>query len=101
VEVSFNVTNEGDRAGTEIAQLYVDDVCTSLSAPAKTLRRFARVELDPGATQRVRFTLQAEDLALIGKDGAPVVEPGEFRVLVGGSSRDEDLIPATFTLVEH
>ncbi len=99
VRVAFDVTNLGERAGTEIVQLYLNDVYTSLSTPAKTLRRFARVALDPGATHRVTFTLDAEDFAFVGHEGEPVVEPGEFQVLVGGSSRSSDLITASFTLL--
>ena len=98
VEVVVDVTNRGERGGVEIVQLYVNDVFTTLSTPSKTLRRFARVELEPGQTRAVEFALGPADLAFVGRDGRPVVEPGEFRVLVGGSSRDEDLLEASFVV---
>jgi beta-glucosidase len=96
VEVTVNVKNVGARRGTEVVQLYLNDVFTTLSTPEKTLKRFARVELDPGASQRVEFSLEFDDLAFIDQRGARVVEPGEFEVMVGGSSRDVDLQKATF-----
>lgn len=98
VSVSVEVTNVGTRAGTEIVQLYLNDVYTTYSTPSKTLKRFARVALDPGQSSTVRFDLEPADLAYIGKDCLPLVEPGEFEVMVGASSRDEDLLRARFEL---
>ncbi|MBN2194545.1 MAG: glycoside hydrolase family 3 C-terminal domain-containing protein [Polyangiaceae bacterium] len=98
VTVSIEVTNQGDRAGTEIAELYLRDLYSTLSTPTKRLRRFARIELRQGETRRLEFTLVDEDLAYVGRDGQPVVEPGEFEVMVGGSSRDEDLLRARFVV---
>ena len=98
IAVSVDVTNRGSRTGTEIAQLYVNDVFSTLSTPSKTLRRFARVELGPGETRRLTFDLDDADLAYVGRDGRPVLEPGDFEVMVGGSSRDEDLLRARFVL---
>jgi beta-glucosidase len=98
LEVAFDVTNRGARAGTEIVQLYVNDLFTTLSTPAKTLRRFARIDLAPGETRRVRFALDADDLAYVGRDGNQVVEAGEFEVLVGGSSDPDDLATASFVV---
>jgi beta-glucosidase len=98
VGVAVTITNLGARTGTEIAQLYVNDVITSLSTPTKTLRRFARVELSPGESRRIVFMLGDEDLAFVGRDGQPVIESGQFEIKVGGSSRDEDLLTGQVTL---
>jgi beta-glucosidase len=100
VALSVDVKNIGARAGTEIVQLYLNDVFTTLSTPSKTLKRYARVRLEPGQTTTVRFELEPSDLSYIGKDCLPIIEPGEFEVLVGRSSRDEDLLKARFELAD-
>jgi beta-glucosidase len=99
VQVEVTVKNTGGRAGTEIVQLYLNDVFTSLSTPEKTLQRYARVHLERGQSEVVRFELGPSDLSFIGRDGKPLTEPGEFEVLVGSSSRNEDLLKARFTLL--
>jgi beta-glucosidase len=99
VTISVNVKNSGGRAGTEIVQLYLNDIFTSLSTPEKTLKRYQRVHLERGQSQTVTFELSPDDLSYIGKDGRPVTEPGEFEVMVGSSSRNEDLLKARFTLL--
>jgi beta-glucosidase len=97
--VEVDVTNTGARPGTEIVQLYLNDVFSSLSLPTKQLKRFTRLQLAPGQTGTARFELGFADLSFVGRDGRPVVEPGDFRVLVGASSRDEDLLSATVRYV--
>lgn len=99
IEVSVDVKNSGGRAGTEIVQLYLNDVFTSLSTPEKTLKGYQRVYLERGQTETVRFQINPADLTFIGKDGRPMTEPGEFEVMIGSSSRDQDLLRARFTLV--
>ena len=69
------------------------------STPEKTLRGYERVHLERGQTETVRFRITPDDLSFIGRDGRPVTEPGEFEVMVGSSSRDEDLLRARFTLL--
>lgn len=101
VSVAVTVKNTGGRAGTEIVQLYLNDVFTSLSTPEKTLKRYQRVHLERGQSEVVKFELGPEDLTFIGRDGKPVTEPGDFEVMVGSSSRNEDLLKARFTLVEE
>ena len=88
LQVSFVVENTGERAGTEVAQLYVRDPVASVTRPVLELRGFSRVELAPGEEARVVIPLRARDLAFFGEDGAFVVEPGAIQVLVGASSRD-------------
>jgi beta-glucosidase len=69
-------------------QLYVRDEVASVSRPVKELKGFARVELEPGQTIQVDFTMGAEDLQFWGVDGTWTVEPGFFTVYVGSSSED-------------
>lgn len=98
VRGSFMVTNTGGRPGLEIAQLYFNDVFTSLSTPSKQLRRYFRVQLEPGRSQLVTFELSLEELTYVGRDGKPVLEAGEFELMVGSSSADSDLIRTRFSL---
>jgi beta-glucosidase len=83
VEVSVQVRNTGDRAGQEVVQLYLNDVVSSVTTPVKVLRRFAKIELPPGETQTVTFTLGPDDLKLLDVNHHWVVEPGTFEVFVG------------------
>ncbi len=84
LSVSITVTNSGRRAGKEVVQLYVSDLVASLSPAGKRLRRFAKVFLTPGQSRTLTFQLRPEDLSFIGANNKPVVEPGEFEVLVAG-----------------
>jgi beta-glucosidase len=88
IAVSVDVKNTGARAGTEVVQLYVRDVISSVSRPVQELRGFARVTLQPGQVQTCTFQLSPDDLALYDKELRWVVEPGEFRILLGASSED-------------
>lgn len=92
VEVTVDVTNAGTRDGEEIVQLYIRDEYASVTRPVIELKDFARVHLAPGATRTVKFSLPASKLSFLDKNLEPVVEPGDYLVLVGGSSRDEDLL---------
>jgi len=84
LSVSITVTNSGRRAGKEVVQLYVSDLVASLSPPAKRLKRFAKIYLNPGQSRTLTFRLGPDDLSFIGADNKPVIEPGEFQVSVGG-----------------
>jgi beta-glucosidase len=86
--VSFVVRNTGNRAGHEVAQLYIRDVLASVSRPIEELRGFERVFLEPGASLRVTLPLRASSLAMRDQSGRRIVEPGAFRIMVGSSSRD-------------
>lgn len=88
VKVSATVTNTGSREGAEVAQLYVRDVLSSVVTYDSVLRGFERVNLKPGESRKVEFTLLPKDLQILGKDMKWVVEPGDFEVLVGSSSQD-------------
>lgn len=88
VRVRARVTNTGARAGSEVVQLYLRDVLTSVAQPLIALKGFTRVTLAPGAHAEVSFLLGAEQLQLLDERLRWVVEPGRFRVMVGASSKD-------------
>jgi beta-glucosidase len=96
MEVSVDVQNSGQRAGDEIVQAYVSDLVTSATWVNKALEGFARVHLEPGEKKTVQITLPWEAFQLVNAEGQSVVEPGEFEILVGPSSRDDDLLRTTF-----
>ena len=86
--VSVRVRNAGDRAGHEVVQLYVRDVLATVARPVLELAGFARVFLAPGDEREVAFRVGPGQLELLDAGMRRVVEPGTFRVYVGGSSRD-------------
>jgi len=88
LEVRVQVKNAGDRAGAEVVQLYLEDVISSVSTPVKELRGFAKVFLQPGEQRSCVFKLTPDDLALYDANLRRVVEPGQFRAMVGASSED-------------
>lgn len=94
VRVFVDVENVGPRAGVEIVQVYVSDVVTSATWVNKALKGFARVQLAPGEKKTVQVELPWRSFALVNAQGNSVVEPGEFEILVGPSSRDRDLLRA-------
>jgi len=88
VDVSALVTNAGSRAGDEVVQLYVHDLESSCVVPNRDLRGFERIALAPGESRRVHFRLTPRDLSLIDDRGRRVLEPGRFRLTIGGSQPD-------------
>jgi beta-glucosidase len=84
--VTVDVRNTGQRAGTEVAQLYLRDDAATVTPPVRELRGFRRLTLQPGQTQTVTFRLRPDDLAMYDRDMRRVVEPGGFTVWAGGSS---------------
>ncbi|MBC8747591.1 MULTISPECIES: glycoside hydrolase family 3 N-terminal domain-containing protein [Paraburkholderia] len=88
VELSFTVENTGARDGTEIVQIYVRDRHASVARPVRELKAFARVPLAAGASARVHVKLPVDMLNFTDGRGERIVEPGDFDLLVGSSSRD-------------
>lgn len=87
--LSVNVTNTGSRAGAETVQLYISDTKASVKRPAKELKNFAKIYLEPGQTKTVTFTVRPSDLAFFDAGAhAWKAEPGEFRAHVGAASDD-------------
>ena len=86
--IRCTVKNTGSRAGAEVVQLYVRDVLASVARPVMELVAVQRVHLAPGEAREVAFDVPAERLRLLDREGRWVVEPGTFRIMVGGSSKD-------------
>jgi beta-glucosidase len=84
IQVSVNVKNTGDREGQEVVELYLSKRFASVTPPLKRLKRFAKIDLQPGRERRVSFVLAPYDLSFIGVANKRVVEPGTFDVHVGG-----------------
>jgi beta-glucosidase len=89
--VLADVTNTGQRDGTEVVQMYIRDLVSSVTRPIKELKGFKKVSLRPGETQTVELDITPDLLAFYDVNMNYVVEPGEFAILVGNSSRDTDL----------
>ena len=96
VRVTAEVENSGKRAGDEVVQVYIRDVAASIARPVKELKGFQRVTLQPGEKRRLEFVLGPEQLGSYNHDMKFVVEPGEFRVMVGSNS--QDVIEKTFVV---
>lgn len=88
LKVTVSVKNTGDRTGTEIVQLYMQDVTASLVRPVKELRDFAKVELAPNEEKCVELTLKKAEMGFYDNQGQYVKEDGLFRIYVGGNSKD-------------
>jgi beta-glucosidase len=97
VQVSVDITNTSSVRGDEVAQLYIRDEVSSVTRPVKELRGFRRITLDPGQSKTVQFTLGFDELSFLNRDMHLVVEPGTFKVMVGGNS--VDTIDSTLTVV--
>ena len=98
VHAEITLINTGDRKGTEVVQLYIGDIVTSYSWTDRELKAFQRVELEPGESETVAFDIPVSDCTIVDSEANRIVEPGEFEVLIGHSSRREDLKRTTFTV---
>lgn len=86
LSVTVDVENTGERAGTEVVQLYIRDVAASITRPVKELKAFERVTLAPRARRAVTFNIGREQLGFLNQQMRFVVEPGAFRIMLGNSS---------------
>ena len=93
---SVTVTNTGDRAGSEVVQLYIRDLVGSVTRPVKELKGFEKIYLQPNESRTVRFTIAPEMLKFYNADLKFVAEPGDFDVMIGPDSRN--VKTARFTL---
>lgn len=96
--VRVRLTNTGSRAGEEIAQLYVQDTTATLVRPVRELKAYRRVALEPGESSLLEFAISADDLAYYDNTAKLIVEPGKFRLGVGGNSEVE--LAESFELIE-
>ena len=83
INVSVDVQNTGVRKGKEVVQLYVKDLYASITPEVKVLKRFKKIELQPGETKTIKFLLNIEDLKFVNAENKWVVESGDFEILVG------------------
>jgi beta-glucosidase len=97
--VLAEVRNTGGRAGSEVVQLYIRDRVSSVTRPVKELKGFQKVWLKPGEATTVALAITPDALSFTGVDMRRVVEPGEFDVMVGTSSRSGDLTTVRLTVV--
>lgn len=86
VKIAVKVSNTGKLNGKEVVQLYIRDLVASITRPVKELKGFELVELKAGETKTINFTLNKEILGFYDNEGKFIVEPGDFKVFVGGSS---------------
>ncbi len=88
IVAEFTLKNTGNLEGTEVAQLYMQDVCGSLVRPVKELKNYARINLAAGEVKEVTLSLKKSDMGFYDNQGKYVFESGLFRIYVGGNSRD-------------
>lgn len=86
--LKVKVKNTGDRLGDEVVQVYLEDLEASVRTPIRQLVGFTRVKMSPGEERTLSFTITARQMALIDNDGRRILEPGRFRISVGGSQPD-------------
>ncbi|SFT60860.1 beta-glucosidase [Kosakonia arachidis] len=88
IVLQLRVTNVGERRGSDVVQIYVRDKVASMVRPVQELKAFQRVDLSPGETATLTFTLPVDMLNFTRRDGKRIVEPGEFELRAGASSGD-------------
>jgi beta-glucosidase len=88
ITATITVTNTGNVSGKEVVQLYIRDMVGSITRPVKELKGFQKVDLKAGESKTVSFNITAEDLKFYNSDLKFVAEPGEFKIFIGGNSRD-------------
>jgi len=98
-KIILEVTNTGKRSGTEVIQMYIHDMVSSVTRPVKELKGFKKVFLNPGETKVVEIPILSEHLAFTNIDKEFKVEPGDFEIMVGSSSKDEDLVKVTLSVI--
>ena len=96
--VTARVTNTGKRSGTDIVQCYVHDLVSSIVQPIRKLAAFTHATLDAGEAKTISISLPMDAFSLVDLNQNTVVEPGEFEILLGASSKESDLIKTIITL---
>ncbi|MEM0027029.1 MAG: glycoside hydrolase family 3 N-terminal domain-containing protein [Ignisphaera sp.] len=91
VEIEVTVENIGNRPGKEVVQLYISKEFSSVTRPVKELKGFKKIYLIPGQSKRIIFRIPTEALAFYDRDMHLVIEPGEYKVMVGRNSEDTQL----------
>ncbi|WP_242133434.1 glycoside hydrolase family 3 N-terminal domain-containing protein [Aestuariivivens marinum] len=96
VKFSLNIKNTGKRAGKEVVQVYVNDKISSVATPVKKLKAFQKVSLNPSESKTIEFEIPFSELGLWDRNMEYVLEPGEFEIMVGSSSKDILLTESIF-----
>ena len=96
---SVTLQNVGERTGTEVIQLYIRDIAASIARPVKELKGFEKLTLEPGCSKRVEFTITEPMLRFYDFNNNWVSEAGSFQLMIGTSSREEDLLSEEFALI--
>ena len=96
----MEVKNTGKRAGSEVVQMYIRDLFSSVTRPVKELKGFKKVWLEPGESKSVTFDITPDLLSFYDINMKYVVEPGDFEIMVGTSSQDADLTKLTLTVTK-
>lgn len=96
--IRVTLSNTGDMDADEVVQLYVGDLVASLTRPVKELKRFERVRLQSGESREIEFVLAGDELGFYDKNGNYLIEPGEFRLWLGGSS--EATLHSDFSIIQ-
>lgn len=98
LHVFVSVTNNGHREGEEVVQMYIQDEIASFTRPVKELKGFKKISLLPGKSQIVTFTITPEMLSMYNRQMKKMIEPGKFKVFVGGNS--VETIEKSFDVIE-
>ena len=95
ITASCEITNTGEREGSEVAQLYVRDLVGSMVRPVRELKAFEKITLAPGESRKVSFTLDGADLAYTNAENKKITEPGEFRLWISPDSQAGEAVSFT------
>ena len=98
IKVFADVTNNGKMEGKEVVQLYINDLVSSVTRPVKELKDFVKINLKPGETKTVELLITPDKLSFHNIDMEYGVEAGDFDIMIGNSSRDQDLQKITLTV---
>jgi beta-glucosidase len=88
INVSYKIKNTGSRGGDEVVQLYIRDMLSSVTRPVMELKGFQRIHVKAGETKAGTFIITPEMLSMLNEKLERVVEPGEFKIMIGASSTD-------------
>ena len=96
IQAKIRVSNTGAYQGEEVVQLYIQDVTASLVRPVRELKGFEKINLNPGESHEVVFTISENELSFYNEQGKPTTETGLFHVFIGGSSQASQKASFTF-----
>ena len=88
IKFSVKIKNIGEKAGKEVVQVYINDKISSVATPVMQLKEFKKIELNPSESKIVEFEIPCSELGLWDRKMKYIVEPGEFEIMVGSSSKD-------------